>query len=91
MIARYTHPEMGRIWSDQRRFETWLLVETAAAEAMAAAGIVPRDAAREIRERALIDVARIDEISEPRNTMSSPSRPRWPRPSDRQPVGCTSG
>ena len=62
MIARYTHPEMGRIWSDQRRFETWLLVETAAAEAMAAAGIVPRDAAREIRERAQIDVARIDEI-----------------------------
>ena len=37
MIARYTHPEMGRIWSDQRRYETWLLVETAAAEAMAAA------------------------------------------------------
>ena len=62
MIARYTHPEMGRIWSDQRRYETWLLVETAAAEAMAAAGIVPRDAAREIRERAQIDVARIDEI-----------------------------
>jgi adenylosuccinate lyase len=62
MIARYTHPAMGRIWSDQRRFETWLLVETAAAEAMAAAGIVPRDAAREIRERAQIDVARIDEI-----------------------------
>jgi adenylosuccinate lyase len=62
MIARYTHPEMGRIWSDQRRFETWLLVETAAAEAMATAGIVPRDAAREIRERAQIDVARIDEI-----------------------------
>jgi adenylosuccinate lyase len=62
MIARYTHPEMGRIWSDQRRFETWLLVETAAADAMAAAGIVPRDAARDIRERAQVDVARIDEI-----------------------------
>jgi adenylosuccinate lyase len=62
MITRYTHPEMGRIWSDQRRFETWLLVETAAAEAMAAAGIVPREAARDIRERARIDVARIDEI-----------------------------
>ena len=35
MIQRYTHPEMGRIWSDQRRYETWLLVEIAAAEAMA--------------------------------------------------------
>src|SRR5438093_2669514 len=62
MIARYTHPEMGRIWSDQRRYETWLLVETAAAEAMAAAGIVPPDAARDIRERGAFDITRIDEI-----------------------------
>jgi adenylosuccinate lyase len=62
MIARYTHPEMGRIWSDQRRYETWLLVETAAAEAMAAAGLVPADAARDIRERGAFDIARIEEI-----------------------------
>jgi len=62
MIARYTHPEMGRIWSDQRRYETWLLVETAAAEAMAAAGIIPPEAARDIRERGAFDIARIDEI-----------------------------
>jgi adenylosuccinate lyase len=62
MIPRYTHPEMGRIWSDQRRYETWLLVETAAAEAMASAGIVPADAARDIRERGGFDIARIEEI-----------------------------
>jgi len=62
MIARYTHPEMGRIWSDERRYETWLLVESAAAEAMAAAGIVPAEAARDIRERGAFDIARIDEI-----------------------------
>ena len=62
MIARYTHPEMGRIWSDQRRYETWLLVETAAAEAMAAAGIIPAEAARDIRERGAFDIARIEEI-----------------------------
>src|SRR6266851_2220543 len=62
MIPRYTHPEMGRIWSDQRRYETWLLVETAAADAMAAAGIVPAEAARDIRERGAFDVARIEEI-----------------------------
>jgi adenylosuccinate lyase len=62
MIARYTHPEMGRIWSEQRRYETWLRVEVAAAEAMALEGIVPRDAARDIRERGAFDVARIDEI-----------------------------
>ena len=64
MIARYTHPDMGRIWSDQRRYETWLLVETAAAEAMAAAGIVPAEAARDIRERGAFDIARIEEIEQ---------------------------
>src|SRR5579872_3319014 len=62
MIARYTHPEMGRIWSDQRRYETWLLVEAAAADAMSAAGIVPADAARDIRERGGFDIARIEDI-----------------------------
>ena len=64
MIPRYTHPEMGRIWSDLRRYETWLLVETAAADAMAAAGIVPADAARDIRERGAFDIARIEEIEQ---------------------------
>jgi adenylosuccinate lyase len=64
MIARYTHPDMGRIWSDQRRYETWLLVETAAADAMAAVGIVPAEAARDIRERGGFEIARIDEIEQ---------------------------
>src|SRR5213593_3430915 len=64
MIPRYTHPDMGRIWSDQRRYETWLLVETAAAEAMAAAGIVPPEAARDIRDRGGFDIARIEEIEQ---------------------------
>jgi adenylosuccinate lyase len=62
MITRYTHPEMGRIWSDQYRYETWLRVEIAAAEAMAEAGLVPAEAARDIRERGRVDAARIDEI-----------------------------
>jgi adenylosuccinate lyase len=64
MIGRYTHPEMGRIWSDQRKYETWLQVEVAAAEAMARAGIVPADAARDIRERGAFDIARIEAIEE---------------------------
>jgi len=64
VIQRYTHPEMGRIWSDQRRYETWLLVESAAAEAMAAAGIVPPQAARDIRERGAFDISRIEEIEQ---------------------------
>ncbi len=64
MIARYTHPDMGRIWSDQQRYDAWLRVETAAAEAMADAGIVPAEAARDIRARGAFDIARIDEIEQ---------------------------
>ena len=62
MIARYTHPEMGHIWSEQRKYEAWLEVELAATDAMASAGIVPVEAARELRERAAFSVERIDEI-----------------------------
>ncbi|CAN5769618.1 adenylosuccinate lyase [soil metagenome] len=62
MIARYTNPEMGAIWSDGRRYETWLEVELAAADAMAEAGVIPAEAARELRARAKFDIARIEEI-----------------------------
>jgi adenylosuccinate lyase len=55
---------MGRLWSDQRKYETWLQVETAAVEAMARAGIVPVEAARDIRDRGRFDVARIEEIEQ---------------------------
>jgi len=64
MIGRYTSPEMGRIWSDHRKYETWLQVEIAAAEAMARAGIVPAEAARDIREHGRFDVERIEEIEQ---------------------------
>ena len=53
---------MGRLWSDQRRYEAWLQVEIAAADAMARAGIVPADAAADIRARARFEIARIEEI-----------------------------
>ncbi|MBI3265185.1 MAG: adenylosuccinate lyase [Acidobacteria bacterium] len=62
MIPRYTHPEMGRIWSDQHRYETWLAVEIAAAEAMAERGVIPSEAARDIREKGAFDARRIDDI-----------------------------
>ncbi len=64
MIQRYTHPEMGAIWSDRRRYETWLEVELAAADAMAEAGLIPRDAASELRAKAAFDIARIEEIEQ---------------------------
>jgi adenylosuccinate lyase len=62
MIARYTRPEMGRIWSEENRFRQWLEVELAAAEALAETGEVPQDAARLLREHADFTVDRIDEI-----------------------------
>jgi adenylosuccinate lyase len=55
---------MGAIWSDRRRYETWLEVELAAAEAMAEQGIVPADAARELRAKAAFDIGRIEEIEQ---------------------------
>ena len=64
MIARYTHPEMGRIWSDQRRYEAWLQVELAAADAMAHAGLIPPEAAQELKDKARFDIARIEQIEQ---------------------------
>src|SRR5579871_6640222 len=62
MIPRYTRPEMAQIWSEENRFRTWLAVEVAATETLAAAGMVPKDAARAIRDRADFRVERIHEI-----------------------------
>ena len=62
MIPRYTRPEMARIWSDENRFRTWLAVEVAATEPLAAAGIVPKEAAKAIHARADINVDRIFQI-----------------------------
>ena len=64
MIRRYTQPEMGAIWTEARRYETWLEVELAAADAMAEAGLVPLDAARELRAKAKFDIARIEAIEQ---------------------------
>ncbi len=62
MIKRYTRPEMGRIWSDENKYACWLRVEVAASQALAAAGMVPQEAADKIRDRGGFTVARIDEI-----------------------------
>jgi adenylosuccinate lyase len=62
LIKRYTRPEMGRIWSDENKFRMWLAVEIAATETLAAAGLVPREAARAIHELGDFDVDRIHSI-----------------------------
>ncbi len=62
MIPRYTRPGMGRIWSDQNKFQQWLEVELAASESLAELGVVPAEAARQLRAHASFSVERIIEI-----------------------------
>ena len=62
VIPRYTRPEMARIWSDENRFRTWLAVEVAATETLAEADMVPKNAAKAIRQRADFNLQRIHEI-----------------------------
>ncbi|MFQ5588429.1 MAG: adenylosuccinate lyase [Nitrospiria bacterium] len=62
MIERYAHPEMTAIWSDQKKYETWLKVELSACEALVKAGEMPQSALDTIREKAEIDPARIDAL-----------------------------
>jgi adenylosuccinate lyase len=62
MIARYTRPEMGRLWSEENKFATWLKVEIAATEVLVERGTVPREALVAIKANARFEVARIEEI-----------------------------
>ena len=65
LIARYTRPAMGRIWTEENKYRMWLEVEATASEVLADAGIVPPSAARAIRAYGEVDVARIQEIEAP--------------------------
>jgi len=65
MIPRYSRPEMAAIWSPETKFRIWFEIESHAADAMAELGLIPKDAARIIRDKgksATFDVARIDAI-----------------------------
>ncbi|HET6498682.1 MAG TPA: adenylosuccinate lyase [Coriobacteriia bacterium] len=62
MIPRYSRPEMSRIWELQNKFEIWKEIEILATEAQAELGVVPREAAVAVRERAAFEVERIEEI-----------------------------
>ncbi|HEY4186061.1 MAG TPA: adenylosuccinate lyase [Polyangia bacterium] len=52
MIDRYTRPALAALWSDARRYDTWLQVELAACEAMEQLGSVPKGTAALVRARA---------------------------------------
>jgi adenylosuccinate lyase len=62
MIERYTRPEMGQIWSEENKYQTWLQVEIAACEAMAHYQMIPSDVIDRIKSRATFSVERIEEI-----------------------------
>jgi adenylosuccinate lyase len=50
VIARYSRPEMARVWSDEHKYDTWLRVEIAVCEAWAERGAIPREALPELRK-----------------------------------------
>ena len=58
---------MRQLWSDERKFQIWLEIETLACEAMAELGQIPQEDARQIRERAKFSVAQILEIEKRTN------------------------
>ncbi len=62
MIERYTLPEMGKIWTESAKFQSWLKVEIAACEANCSLGKIPENAMKEIRSNANFDESRITEI-----------------------------
>ena len=62
MIPRYSRPEMAEIWAPQTRYQLWLDIECHALDAMAKLGLIPKQAAKNVRARAKFDPQRIDEI-----------------------------
>ena len=61
MIPRYTREEIGAVWTQRRRMETWLAVELAATDAWAAEGVVPPEAAAACRAGASFTVEAVEE------------------------------
>lgn len=62
MIERYTRKEMGAIWQDQFKYETWLKIEILAVESRALRGEVPEEDLKVIKEKAAFEVERVNEI-----------------------------
>lgn len=67
MIPRYTRPEMAQIWEAGNKFKIWFEIEAHACDALANAGVIPKEDAKNIwqnapKEWSEEDVAKIDEI-----------------------------
>jgi len=64
MIPRYSRKEMAALFEDGARYRTWLEVELAVAQEMERRGEIPSGITHRLRERARIDIARIEELEE---------------------------
>ena len=64
MIDRYSRQIMTDLWSKEYRFQKWLDLEILAIEAWAELGLVPREAAAALKEKAKFSLQRIEEIEE---------------------------
>jgi adenylosuccinate lyase len=62
MIPRYSRPAMTALWEPENRFRIWFDIEAHACDALAEAGIIPKSAARTIREKGKFEIERIDAI-----------------------------
>ena len=62
MIERYTRPALREIWSEEKKFATWLEIELLACEALAERGDVPPEVIPQLRERSQINIPRMQEI-----------------------------
>jgi adenylosuccinate lyase len=62
LIDRYTRPAMGRIWTEENKYRCWLRVESAASAILAEDGVIPKEAAEAIADKASVSAARVNEI-----------------------------
>ena len=62
MIDRYTLPEMGKIWSEEEKFQIWLDIEILACEGRCELGEISHETVKQIKKKARIDIKRILEI-----------------------------
>jgi len=64
MIERYTLPEMGKIFEDKYKYDTWLKIEILACEARSEFGEIPKKDVDVIKAKANYNIRRVLEIEE---------------------------
>ena len=64
MLARYARPQMSELWTEEHKLALWFEIELAAVEGWSSLGLVPPEASDHIREHAVLDVGRVQEIEQ---------------------------